>query len=385
MSRKPRFKNTGKGSFFGDYIYEQLIPRDHFLVALEELFDWEALAEEFIYLYKGQGQLGRPPYPPALVFKMLFLSYLYGVSERQMEEMAQYHLAIKWFLGLGLDEKAPDHSTLTKFKARLLAGRDEQLLQELLAKVLRQALNHGLQLGQLQVLDSVHTQADVNLDKDERRQDGGQPPRDRDARVVDKGQREITQPNGQRVKHRLLYKGYKTHVAVNAATGIVTSLSATLGNRADNKEAPGLFAQDQAQGLDLAGYGGDKAYDDTDLFVRLEEMGMRGFFHLRSSRTQKQDANKGVWLTLEVDPEYQAARAQRYRVEQPFGPAKQKHGLGRCRYVGLSRYRLQAVLTFLVSNLKRMVKLLTGLTFREQAKGRRAERLCPVYSSLPWA
>ena len=203
--------------------------------------------------------------------------------------------------------------------------------------------------------------------------------------MVDKGQREVTEADGHRVKRRMRYKGYKTHVAVNAATGIVTSLSATPGNRADNKAAPCLFAQDQAQGLDIAGYGGDKAYDDTDLFVRLDAMGLRGFFHLRNSRTQKKDANKQIWLALEADPEYQAACALRYRVEQPFGPAKQKHGFGRCRYLGLTRYHLQAVLTFLVSNLKRMVKLLTGLTFRKLAKGRRAERLRPVYSSLPWA
>ncbi len=73
------------------------------------------------------------------------------------------------------------------------------------------------------------------------------------------------------------------------------------------------------------------------------------------------------------------------RVEQPFGPAKQKHGFGRCRYWGLARYRIQALLTFPVSNLKRIVKLLTGQTFRPLAKGRRAEQLRPVYACLPWA
>lgn len=82
---------------------------------------------------------------------------------------------------------------------------------------------------------------------------------------------------------------------------------------------------------------------------------------------------------------YQADTAQRFRVEQPFGPAKQKHGFERCRYVGLDRYRIQAGFTFFVSNCKRLVKLLTGLTFRPQAKGRRAERLKPVYASIPWA
>jgi IS5 family transposase len=385
MADKARFQDTGKGSFFGDFIYDQVITRDHFLVALEELTDWEGHTGKLIELYKGQGLVGRAPYPPVLVFKMLLLSYLYGVSERQMEELAQYHLVVKWFLGLAIHERAPDHSTLTKFKARLLDGKGQEILEGIFAGVLREAKDKGLVLGGLQVLDSSHTVANVNLDKDERRQGKGQPPRDPDARVVDKGQRDVVEPDGKRVKRELRYMGYKTHTAVNAQTGIVTSLSATLGNRADNKEAPKLIARDQEQGLGVKAYGGDKAYDDTALFALLESLGLRGLFHLRNFRTHKHDANKEVWLALEADPEYQAAHTQRFRVEQPYGPAKQKHGFGRCRYLGLDRYRIQALLTFLVSNLKRIVKLLTGLTYRPLAKGWRAEKLCPVYARLPWA
>lgn len=76
---------------------------------------------------------------------------------------------------------------------------------------------------------------------------------------------------------------------------------------------------------------------------------------------------------------------QRYRVEQPYGIAKQGHGFERCRYLGLARYRLQAFFTFTVVNAKRMTKLLTGVTFRPQAKGRRAEHLIPVLTATSWA
>ena len=109
-----------------------------------------------------------------------------------------------------------------------------------------------------------------------------------------------------------------------------------------------------------------------------------GYNVLRSFRTQKKDANKERWLELEASPQYQQDRAQRSRVEHAFGPAKQKHGFGRCRYVGLLRYRIQTFFTLLVSNSKRLIKALTGITFRPQAKGRRAERLQPVYARLPW-
>lgn len=101
MVKAPRYHDTGRGSFFGDYAYQRLLERHagHFLIALQRLFDWEAQSQGLIRLYKGQGLVGRPPYPPVLIFKMLFLSYLYNVSERAMEELADLNLLVKWFLG----------------------------------------------------------------------------------------------------------------------------------------------------------------------------------------------------------------------------------------------------------------------------------------------
>ena len=54
-------------------------------------------------------------------------------------------------------------------------------------------------------------------------------------------------------------------------------------------------------------------------------------------------------------------------VEGKFGEAKQGHGLGRCRYLGLEGYQVQAYLTVFALNLKRMVRLLTGSSLRARA------------------
>jgi IS5 family transposase len=384
MSQKARFHRTDKGSFFGDLVYDRIIPQDHFLVALDRLFDWQAISAELIGAYQGKGIRGRAPYEPALIFKMLFISYLYNVSERQVEQLVNYHIVIKWFVGLAVDEAAPDHSSLTKFKNRFLSYGQWQRLKRIFNQVIRQAMEQGIEMGQLQIVDSVHTCADVNLDKDEKRQKQGKLPRDTDARVVNKGERVVVDADGKRRKKKLRYKGYKTHVSLNAQTGIVTSTLPSLGNKADNKAFPDLLADDQALELPTTIYGGDKAYDDTDIYSRLEEKGLQIGIHLRKFRTEKKDANKERWITLEATPSYQQATAQRYCVEQPFGPIKQKHGFGRCRYLGLARYRIQSFFTFLLSDCKRIIKLLTGLTFRPQSKGRRAEVFQPVYATLPW-
>jgi IS5 family transposase len=383
MAGRRRYQDTGRGSFFGDLAYERILERysKHFLVTLDKLFDWEAMSEGMIRLYKGRGEVGRPPYPPVLILKMLFLSYLYDVSERAIAELADLHLLMKWFLGLAIDGPAPDHTTLTVFKERFLAGNNWQMLEALFDDMIRQAQAHGLQFGELQVLDSVHTQANVNAEKDRERQEHGRGPRDPDARVVYKGKRRVTQPDGTTKTQAIRYKGYKTHVSVNAQTGIITTVLASHGNRADNKVFPQLREHDRALKLPTGAYGGDKAYDDTDIYERLAMENLDVAVTLNDYRTAKKDANRTRWVELEADPLYQGRKKQRFRVEQPFGIAKRWHGFERCRYLGLARYRIQAVFTFLVVNTKRMVKLLTGVVFRPQAKGRRAERLRPVLAA----
>ena len=105
---------------------------------------------------------------------------------------------------------------------------------------------------------------------------------------------------------------------------------------------------------------------------------------LRKTRIQKQDPHRPRWIDLQQTVHCRVAVKMRSRVEQPFGQAKQKHGFERCRYLGLAKYRIQALMTFMVVNAKRMVKLLTGITFRELAKGVHGEVFKPVYATPPW-
>ena len=46
--------------------------------------------------------------------------------------------------------------------------------------------------------------------------------------------------------------------------------------------------------------------------------------------------------------------------------------------MGLERYRTQALMTFIVHNCKRTVRLLTGVTFGPEARGARGEQITPV-------
>ncbi len=191
-----RFKRDSSGSFFGRFLYEQVVPKDHFFVKLNEIIPWERFTYKLVKYYKGRAKEGRPPYDPALLLKMLLVSYLYDISERQAEEVANLNLVVKYFLGLGVSEHPPDHSTLTAFKRRILENGKLGAFEGLLIEIVRIAQEKGIQFGSIHVIDSVHTVANVNLQKDERRQKReGKPPRDRDARWGVKHTRRVKDPN----------------------------------------------------------------------------------------------------------------------------------------------------------------------------------------------
>ena len=69
-----RFVETDLNSFYGEYLYDQIIPPDHFLRKLRALIDWSRFTRKLIKLYKGEGIVGRPPFDPALVLKVELLA-----------------------------------------------------------------------------------------------------------------------------------------------------------------------------------------------------------------------------------------------------------------------------------------------------------------------
>jgi IS5 family transposase len=115
-----RFIETGKNTFYGEYIYDRVVPKDHFFRKLNAMLDWRKYTQKMMRWYKGRAEYGRPPFDPAVLLKMLLVAYLYNLSERQTEQYINDSMSAKYFLGLGMDQFAPDHSTLTKFKRRMI-------------------------------------------------------------------------------------------------------------------------------------------------------------------------------------------------------------------------------------------------------------------------
>jgi len=361
-----RFRQTLKQSLFGDFIYAEIIPPDHFLVQLDKVIDWDRFTPLLLAAYKGDAMYGAPPYAPVMILKMLLLSYLYDISERRTEELVAFTLPAKAFVGLGVTDRAPDHSTLTVFRERLIQRGKLKVFEEMLEEIVQMALRSGIQFSSIQIVDSVHSVADVNTDKDHKRQKKGKGPRDPDARWGVKHTRKVKTEDGKEEEQKEYFFGYKAHVSLNAKNGLITSLEVTSGEAYDGHHFCPLVDHDLEQKLPVDTYAGDRGYDDGDNHYYLELRGLHSAIRIRKFRIDKKDNNKQVWLDLIKTPQYQQGLKERYKIERKFGEAKQGHGFGRCRYIGTARFAVQAFFTAIMLNLKRMVKLLTGVGFKTQ-------------------
>ncbi len=138
---------------------EELVPQDHLLRKVDKYIDFSFIHEKVSMLYCADN--GCPAIDPTVLFKMIFLGYFYGIrSERQLEREIQTNLAYRWFLGLGLTDKVPDHTTIswnrrTRFK-------DTTIFQDIFDEIVLQAISHRMVGGRVLITDSTHVKANAN-------------------------------------------------------------------------------------------------------------------------------------------------------------------------------------------------------------------------------
>jgi len=92
---------------------------------------------------------------------MLLLAFLYNRSEREIVNECNQNLVFKYFLGLEVDDTAPDHSTLSRFRDRL--GVED--FTAIFNKIVELARENGVVSDQLDIVDSTHMQVNVDVFK----------------------------------------------------------------------------------------------------------------------------------------------------------------------------------------------------------------------------
>ncbi len=287
---------------------EDLVPPDHLLRQIDKHIKLGFIYDKMKGLYSDKG---RPCLDVVLLFKMMLIGYLYGIrSERELERQIQVNVAYRWFLGLGLTDKVPDHSTISQNRRRRF--RDSGVFQEVFDELVRRAMTLGLVTGQNLFTDSTHLKASANRNRkevvevkespkeylaelekaveEERLEHGQKPLKNKDDKQPKTREikRSLTDPESGYMCREQKGDGfyYLNHTTVDGKYNIITDVYVTPGNVHDSVPYIGrLDVQVEKFGFGVEGVGLDAGYNTAAICKGLNERGIFGVIpHVRTRR-----------------------------------------------------------------------------------------------------
>lgn len=368
-----RGSDERSGSLFSYVDLEARVRRDHPLRPIREIANaaLAALSEDFAALYPPK--LGRPSIPPERLLRAMLLQAFYGIrSERQLMERMEFDLLFRWFVGLGVDDPAWDHSSFTKNRDRLLAG---EIAGKFLRAVLAQPRVKRLISSDHFSVDGTLIEAWASL-KSFRRKDGSDNDPEGPARNAERGFHKEKRSNETHQsttdpEARLYKKGdgqpaklcYMGHTLMENRHGLAVDGLVTQATGFAEREAT-LAMLDRRPARRRITLGADKAYDVRgfveDLRRRrvIPHVAIDG--HVRSTARTSKPRSSAVDGRTTRHGGYAVSQRCRKRIEEVFGWAKSAAGLAKVKLRG--RARVDAVFTLALAayNLIRLPKLLAA-------------------------
>lgn len=331
---------------FADLIVGHRKVKQTFFLQIDQIIDWNAIRGLIEIAYtKGNCSTGRPSYDSLVLFKTELLRTWYGLSDGEVEDQVNDRLSFSRFVGLGLDNCAPDSTTVCRFRNILV---EADLYDNVLQEINRQLELAGVLVKRGAIVDASITDSprrprgrkEYEVVEDRNEESG----RDVAENAMVK---EIVKPNvdGEArwvKKMGKLHFGYKRH-SVTDENGLVIAEETTPANESDIKhlEKP-LEKAKLPQGTPVYA---DKGYDSTankdvlkrmKLKSRIMHKGVRG--HKLTEREQR--VNVAISKT-------------RYKVERTFGSIHRWFHGGIARYVGLAKTHAQHIMEAIAYNLYR--------------------------------
>ena len=141
---------------------DELVPNEHILKRVDKTVDFEFIREKTAHLYCQDN--GRPAVDPVVLFKMIFIGYLFGIrNERQLVKEIQVNVAYRWFLGFDFTTKVPDASTISQNRRRRFS--ESTIYQDIFDEIVLFAMKKRLVDGKRLYTDSTHLKASANKNK----------------------------------------------------------------------------------------------------------------------------------------------------------------------------------------------------------------------------
>jgi transposase len=152
-----RLKHEQEQLFYS-FRLDEAVPDDHSVRAIAAVLDLSWVHDELEAYYSP---LGRPSIDPTLMIRMLIVGYMFAIrSERALCREVQVNLAYRWFCGLSIEDRLPDHSAFSR--ARNERFRDSDIFRSVFERVVEACIAAGLVGGEGFAVDASLIAADAN-------------------------------------------------------------------------------------------------------------------------------------------------------------------------------------------------------------------------------
>jgi transposase len=364
------------------------------------------------------GAVGRPSLLPGRYFRLLLLGYFEGLdSERGIAWRAADSLAVRSFLGLGLEERGPDHSTISRTR-RLI---DVETHREVFGWVLERLAQSGLVKGATILVDGTTLEANAAMRSIVRRDTGEKyeeyltglakasgvrtPTRAvlvrLDRRRAKKGSNEEwkspSDPDAKitKMKDGRTHLAHKAEHAVDVESGAIVALTVQDASIGDTGTIMDTLAEAEGQLVKLQRKAalealvegmqevvGDKGYHSDDVLVGLEEVGLRSYLSEpdRGRRRWRGDdlAQRAVYANRRRTRGERGQRLQRSRgerVERSFAHMYETGRMRRTHLRGHSNILKRLLIHASAFNLGRLLRDRFGIGTPRALQGRRSRLL----------
>ena len=150
--------NHDQGQLFYSFCLEEVVPDDHLVREIAAVLDLGWVRDELAPYYSSTG---RPSIDPELMIRMLIIGYVFAIrSERLLCRELAVNLAYRWFCGLSIEDKVPDHSAFSR--ARNERFHESDLCRQVFERVVSACIGAGLVGGEGFAVDASLIVADAN-------------------------------------------------------------------------------------------------------------------------------------------------------------------------------------------------------------------------------
>jgi IS5 family transposase len=322
-----------------------------FFNQMDTLIDWHLLSNIINKNYtKGNNAVGNPSYDGVLLFKMSLLQTWYGLSDYEVEDRINDSISFSKFCGLTLEQTAPDHSTLSRFRSIMT---DKKAYEKLLKELNKQLTKHQIIVKSGVIVDAsvidtplkpkgkISYEVAQDRKEDERHEEELE--KEKAEKTILKTIKPSVDSDGAWIKKagKLRY-GYKKH-HVTDANGLVLGILTTPANvnEISNLEEV-LETVEIPKGSVLYG---DKGYQSAKNTLLLQDKSIKNRILKKAKKNQPLTETEKKFNKL--------CGKVRYKIERTFGSIRRWFSGGTARYKGICKMHTQNLLEGMAYNLYR--------------------------------